>query len=79
MAKAREVIKNTEMPLLMVVSEHDDVVSNKAIEENFKLSKSPDSKILRLNGVDHSNVLYDPPILSLLVRETISFFNNRIN
>lgn len=61
----------------MITADLDTTVSTKAIQDfyNMSLQANPKNRILNLNGCDHSNILFDDPLVSLFVRKTIEFFN----
>ena len=73
--KAKQVIKTTTVPLFMITAEKDETVSNKAIKDFFALSSNPKNKILHVMDCDHSNLLFDEPLVSCFIRDTINFFN----
>lgn len=73
--KAKEVLQTSTVPFFIITAEKDETVSTKAIKDFFAQSKNPKNRILNILDCDHSNILFDEPLVSLFVRDTINFFN----
>lgn len=74
-AKATESMKSIKLPIITFLGTVDEVVNNEITLELLKLNKNSKSKVVNLEGADHTTSAFETPHASRIIRESYKFLD----